>query len=78
MAGRLPILSILSIKDEVWGKAVLLKEANAISIELKKKVTTLNVDSSMPISPTSMQIKPKKGTIPVCAVDQYNIFAIDV
>ena len=26
------------IKDELWGKAALLKEANAISIELKKKV----------------------------------------
>ena len=28
----------LQLKDELWGKAALLKEANAISIELKKKV----------------------------------------
>jgi kinesin family protein 1 len=27
-----------SFRDELWGKAALLKEANAISIELKKKV----------------------------------------
>ena len=26
------------LKDELWGKAALLKEANAISVELKKKV----------------------------------------
>ena len=25
-------------QDDVWGNAVLLKEANAISVELKKKV----------------------------------------
>jgi kinesin family member 1 len=29
---------IFGTKDELWGKAALLKEANAISIELKKKV----------------------------------------
>jgi len=27
----------MSLQDDVWGNAVLLKEANAISVELKKK-----------------------------------------
>jgi len=26
------------VQDDVWGNAVLLKEASAISVELKKKV----------------------------------------
>jgi len=29
------------VQDDVWGNAVLLKEANAISVELKKKVNNL-------------------------------------
>ena len=29
---------IFLFQDELWGKAVMLKEANAISVELKKKV----------------------------------------
>jgi len=28
-----------SLRDQLWGNAVYLKEANAISVELKKKVT---------------------------------------
>jgi hypothetical protein len=32
------ILIYENLKDELWGKAALLKEANAISVELKKKV----------------------------------------
>jgi len=27
----------MCLQDDVWGNAVLLKEANAISVELKKK-----------------------------------------
>jgi kinesin family member 1 len=27
-----------SLRDDLWGNAVFLKEANAISVELKKKV----------------------------------------
>jgi len=33
------------MQDVVWGSAVLLKEANAISVELKKKVHTTQVSS---------------------------------
>jgi hypothetical protein len=31
------------LQDDLWGNAVLLKEANAISVELKKKVGRRNV-----------------------------------
>lgn len=32
-----------SLRDQLWGNAVYLKEANAISVELKKKVTIVTV-----------------------------------
>lgn len=28
-----------SLRDQLWGNAIFLKEANAISVELKKKVS---------------------------------------
>lgn len=28
-----------SLRDDLWGNAIFLKEANAISVELKKKVS---------------------------------------
>lgn len=31
-----------SLRDDLWGNAVFLKEANAISVELKKKVVFPN------------------------------------
>jgi len=37
--------SCRAMQDVVWGSAVLLKEANAISVELKKKVHTTQVSS---------------------------------
>lgn len=30
-----------SLRDQLWGNAIFLKEANAISVELKKKVGPL-------------------------------------
>jgi hypothetical protein len=30
----------VSFQDDLWGNAIFLKEANAISVELKKKVGT--------------------------------------
>jgi kinesin family protein 1 len=30
-----------SLRDDLWGNAIFLKEANAISVELKKKVCCL-------------------------------------
>jgi len=32
-----------SLRDQLWGNAVYLKEANAISVELKKKVGTSRI-----------------------------------
>lgn len=32
-----------SLRDDLWGNAVFLKEANAISVELKKKVKHLKI-----------------------------------
>ena len=29
-----------SLRDDLWGNAIFLKEANAISVELKKQVST--------------------------------------
>lgn len=34
-----------SLRDQLWGNAVYLKEANAISVELKKKVSKKNKKS---------------------------------
>lgn len=30
-----------SLRDDLWGNAIFLKEANAISVELKKKVCSI-------------------------------------
>jgi kinesin family protein 1 len=35
-----------SLRDDLWGNAIFLKEANAISVELKKKVTRINIYKS--------------------------------
>lgn len=32
-----------SLRDLLWGNAIFLKEANAISVELKKKVKALEI-----------------------------------
>jgi hypothetical protein len=32
------------LRDDLWGNAIFLKEANAISVELKKKVCSLLPD----------------------------------
>lgn len=34
-----------SLRDLLWGNAIFLKEANAISVELKKKVTPFGASS---------------------------------
>lgn len=45
-----------SLRDDLWGNAIFLKEANAISVELKKKVQSrtyngkLEQDFFLPIS----------------------------
>ena len=37
-----------SLRDDLWGNAIFLKEANAISVELRKKVSDFS-DMSLPI-----------------------------
>lgn len=37
-----------SLRDDLWGNAIFLKEANAISVELKKKV---NIAYNLPWTP---------------------------
>lgn len=37
-AGNFMNLLILQVRDDLWGNAIFVKEANAISVELKKKV----------------------------------------
>lgn len=32
-----------SLRDDLWGNAIFLKEANAISVELKKKVKFISL-----------------------------------
>lgn len=32
-----------SLRDDLWGNAIFLKEANAISVELKKKVNNVEI-----------------------------------
>lgn len=50
-----------SLRDQLWGNAVYLKEANAISVELKKKVQQTFVRHQN-IEPflTSLSVKPEK------------------
>jgi len=35
------LLVLISLQDDLWGSAMFLKEANSISVELKKKVTNI-------------------------------------
>nr|XP_039270728.1 kinesin-like protein KIF1B isoform X1 [Styela clava] len=48
-----------SLRDDLWGNAILLKEANAISVELKKQVMfqfTILTDTLL--SPLSAELRP--------------------
>lgn len=53
-----------SLRDDLWGNAIFLKEANAISVELKKKVQfqfTLLTDTLY--SPLPPELTPPVGAI---------------
>lgn len=39
-----------SLRDDLWGNAIFLKEANAISVELKKKVSLLREREKVSVS----------------------------
>ncbi len=50
-----------SLRDQLWGNAVYLKEANAISVELKKKVQKTFVShQNIELFLTSPSVKPWK------------------
>ncbi|XP_058674912.1 kinesin-like protein KIF1B isoform X6 [Ammospiza caudacuta] len=54
-----------SLRDQLWGNAVYLKEANAISVELKKKVqfqfVLLTDTLYSPLPPELLPPEPEKG-----------------
>ncbi|KAL9825510.1 kinesin-like protein KIF1B isoform 2-T2 [Geothlypis trichas] len=54
-----------SLRDQLWGNAVYLKEANAISVELKKKVqfqfVLLTDTLYSPLPPELLPAEPDKG-----------------
>ncbi|XP_053818953.1 kinesin-like protein KIF1B isoform X4 [Vidua chalybeata] len=54
-----------SLRDQLWGNAVYLKEANAISVELKKKVqfqfVLLTDTLYSPLPPELLPVEPEKS-----------------
>ncbi|XP_076451748.1 kinesin-like protein unc-104 isoform X3 [Babylonia areolata] len=54
-----------SLRDDLWGNAIFLKEANAISVELNKKVqfqfVLLTDTSYSPLPPELLPSEPEKG-----------------
>lgn len=66
-----------SLRDLLWGNAIFLKEANAISVELKKKVrpwVELNV-GVLADQLTSRLFAPT-GSVPVRAAHRHPLLAI--
>lgn len=62
-----------SLRDDLWGNAIFLKEANAISVELKKKVQfqfTLLTDTLY--SPLPPELAPTALT-PVQSDDEFGV-----
>ncbi|XP_072569443.1 kinesin-like protein KIF1B isoform X4 [Paramormyrops kingsleyae] len=57
-----------SLRDQLWGNAVYLKEANAISVELKKKVqfqfVLLTDTLYSPLPPELLPPEPEKERVP--------------
>ncbi|KAG7261140.1 hypothetical protein CRUP_005288, partial [Coryphaenoides rupestris] len=49
-----------SLRDQLWGNAVYLKEANAISVELKKKFVLLTDTLYSPLPPELLAPEPHK------------------
>ncbi|KNC32212.1 hypothetical protein FF38_11286 [Lucilia cuprina] len=60
-----------SLRDDLWGNAIFLKEANAISVELKKKFTLLTDTLYSPLPPelasavSPLQTEDEFGSPPV-------------
>lgn len=59
-----------SLRDDLWGNAIFLKEANAISVELKKKVVFVGFFVVVVVVDLFFFL----GAISVYAVDGYVVF----
>lgn len=62
-----------SLRDDLWGNAIFLKEANAISVELKKKVQfqfTLLTDTLYSPLPPELSADNQGSLVPLKAQDQ--------
>lgn len=61
-----------SLRDDLWGNAIFLKEANAISVELKKKVTAV-----VPPPPkwelSSISLHSSSGAIPIHSAHRHPV-----
>lgn len=65
-----------SLRDDLWGNAIFLKEANAISVELKKKVRRLNLRLQyelLLIQQTRCTLPQSTGSIPIYTVNWHII-----
>lgn len=62
-----------SLRDDLWGNAVFLKEANAISVELKKKV--LHFDKFNNII-NIIYLFYFLGSISIYFINRYSVFSI--
>lgn len=73
-----------SLRDDLWGNAIFLKEANAISVELKKKVQfqfTLLTDtlySPLPPDLTPPPIQPAEDEFGGAVPTSKTIVAVEV
>ncbi|XP_065313232.1 kinesin-like protein unc-104 isoform X3 [Gordionus sp. m RMFG-2023] len=70
-----------SLRDDLWGNAIYLKEANAISVELKKKVQfqfVLLTDT--PYSPLAKELRPKypNDNNGICVKQNFTVVAVEV
>lgn len=74
-----------SLRDQLWGNAIFLKEANAISVELKKKacfvLLTLGFSDFIfycktpgAFSNVLSVFLSTTGAVPVCPVDGHSLF----
>lgn len=62
-----------SLRDDLWGNAIFLKEANAISVELKKKVQfqfTLLTDTLYSPLPPELSAENQGTVVPLKALEQ--------
>jgi len=62
-----------SLRDDLWGNAIFLKEANAISVELKKKVRHRECWFLSLLSRCFILFP---GTIPVYSLDRHPVLSV--